>query len=81
MGLSLSIKMNREGFPKSGAGATAKVTVRVTRAELRALDRFCAERLLSRSQGVQRDKDAYPCRRSSVLRRCSIGGLFFGLRV
>ena len=54
MGLSLSIKMNRERFPKSGAGATAKVTVRLTRAELRALNRFCAERLLSRSQVVRR---------------------------
>jgi hypothetical protein len=43
MGLSLSIKMNRERFLKSGAGATAKVTVRLTRAELRALKRFCEE--------------------------------------
>ena len=45
MGLSLSIKMNRERFPKSGAGATAKVTVRLTRADLHALKRFCAGRL------------------------------------
>jgi hypothetical protein len=31
--------MNRESFPTTGAGATAKVVVRLTRAELRALDR------------------------------------------
>ena len=54
MGLSLSSKMNRERFPTSGAGATVKVTLRLTRAELRALDRFCAERLLTRSQVVRR---------------------------
>ena len=52
--MSLSIKMNRERFPKSGAGATAKVTVRLTRAELRALNRFCEERLVSRSQVIRR---------------------------
>jgi Ribbon-helix-helix protein, copG family len=59
MGLSLSIKMNRERLPKAGAGATAKVTARLTRAELRALDRFCAERLLSRSQVVRRALKAH----------------------
>ena len=54
MGLSLSIKMNRERLPTSGARASAKVTLRLTRAQLRALDRFCAERLLTRSQIVRR---------------------------
>jgi hypothetical protein len=54
MGLSLSIKMNRERLPTSGARASAKVTLHSTRAELRALDRFCAERLLTRSQVVRR---------------------------
>jgi hypothetical protein len=32
--------MNPERFPTSGAGATAKVTLRLTRAELLELDRF-----------------------------------------
>jgi hypothetical protein len=53
MGLSLSIKMNRERLPTSGARASAKVTRRLTLAELRALDRFCAERLLTCSQVVR----------------------------
>jgi hypothetical protein len=52
--LSLSIKMNRERLPISGARAVAKVTLRLTRAELRALDRFCTEKLLTRSQVVRR---------------------------
>ena len=34
MGLSLSIKMNRERFPTSGADDSAKITLRLTRAEL-----------------------------------------------
>ena len=54
MGLSFSIKMNRERLPTSGARASAKVILRLTRAELRALNRFCAERLLSRSQAALR---------------------------
>jgi predicted DNA-binding protein (UPF0251 family) len=37
---------NRERFPTTGAGATAKVTLRLTRGELLVLDRFCAERKL-----------------------------------
>ena len=45
---------NRERFPTTGAGATAKVTLRLTRGELLALDRFCAERKLTRSQVVRR---------------------------
>lgn len=40
MGLSLSIKMNRERFPTSGAGATVKIRLRLPPAELRALDRY-----------------------------------------
>ena len=43
---------NRERFPTTGAGATAKVTLRLTRGELLALDRFCAERLLTRSHAA-----------------------------
>ena len=39
MGLSLSVKMNRERLPTSGARASAKVTLRLTRGELLALDR------------------------------------------
>jgi hypothetical protein len=35
--------MNRERFPTSGADDSAKITLRLTRAELLALDRFCAE--------------------------------------
>jgi len=54
MGLSLDQDEQRTLPEKSGSGATAKVTVRLTRAELRALNRFCAERLLSRSQVVRR---------------------------
>ena len=45
---------NRERFPTTGAGATAKVTLRLTRGELLALDRFCAERKLTGSQVVRR---------------------------
>src|SRR5271163_2532564 len=36
MGLSFSIKMNRERLPTSGARASEKVILRLTRAELRA---------------------------------------------
>ena len=32
--------MNRERFPTTGDGATAKVTLRLTRAELAELDRL-----------------------------------------
>jgi Ribbon-helix-helix protein, copG family len=46
--------MNRERFPTSGAGESAEVTVRLTRAELPELDRFCAESELTRSQVVRR---------------------------
>ena len=42
MGLSLSIKMNRERSPTTGAAATVKIRLRLPPAELRALDRFCA---------------------------------------
>jgi hypothetical protein len=44
--------MNR--FPTTGAGATAQVTLRLTRAEVAELDRFCAERKLTRSQVARR---------------------------
>jgi hypothetical protein len=39
-GLFLSFETNRERLPKSGARASAKVTLRLTGAELRTLDRF-----------------------------------------
>ena len=51
--------MNRERLPASGAGATVKVTLRLTRAELRALDRFCAENKLTRRQVVRRAFEAH----------------------
>jgi hypothetical protein len=37
------LKMNPERFPTTGAGEPVKVTLRLTRAELRALDRYCAK--------------------------------------
>ena len=40
--------------PTTGTGASAKVTLRLTRGELRALDRFCAENKLTRPQVVRR---------------------------
>jgi hypothetical protein len=49
--------MNR--FPTTGAGATAQVTLRLTRAEVAELDRFCAERKLTRSQVARRAVKAY----------------------
>jgi hypothetical protein len=35
---------NRERFPTTGTGATAKVTLRLTRGELLALDRYSARK-------------------------------------
>ena len=46
--------MNPERFPTTGAGASAKVTLRLARGELLALDRFCAENKLTRSQVIRR---------------------------
>ena len=46
--------MNPERFPKSGADESAEIRLRWTRAELRALDRFCAEDKESRSQIIRR---------------------------
>jgi hypothetical protein len=43
--------MNRERLPITDAGSPAKVSVRLTRAELAELDRFCAENKLSRQSG------------------------------
>jgi len=40
MGLFLSFETNPERLPKSGARASAKVTLRLTGAELRPLNRF-----------------------------------------
>jgi hypothetical protein len=51
--------MNRERFPTSGAGQSAEVTVRLTRYELLELDRFCAERKLTRSQVARRALKAH----------------------
>ena len=54
MGLSLDQDEQRT-LPENPAPVRRrKVTLRLTRAELRALNRFCAERLLSRSQVVRR---------------------------
>jgi hypothetical protein len=66
MGLSLSIKMNRERLPTSGARALAKVTLRLTR----ALDRFCTERLLTRSQVVRRAFKAHLLDRAIDAEEC-----------
>ena len=46
--------MNPERFPKTGAGESAKVTLRLTRDERLEVGRFCAENKQSRSQVVRR---------------------------
>jgi metal-responsive CopG/Arc/MetJ family transcriptional regulator len=46
--------MNPEPLPTTDAGATAEVAVRLTRAELAELDRFCVRKQLTRSQVVRR---------------------------
>jgi hypothetical protein len=58
--------MNRERLPKSGvpgydacADSSAEVTVRLTRAELLELDRFCAERKLTRERVMRRAINAH----------------------
>lgn len=42
--------MKPERYPTTGAGEPAKVSIRLTRYELLELDRFCAEKKLTRSQ-------------------------------
>jgi hypothetical protein len=42
-------KMNRERLPTTDAGAPTQVILRLTRAQLAALDRFCAAEKLSRA--------------------------------
>jgi metal-responsive CopG/Arc/MetJ family transcriptional regulator len=46
--------MNPERLPTTGAGESAEVTVRLTRAELAELDRFCVRKKLTRSRVIRR---------------------------
>jgi hypothetical protein len=46
--------MNAERLPTTGADESAKVSVRMTRAELLERYRFCAEKQLTRSRVIRR---------------------------
>jgi hypothetical protein len=50
--------MNRERLPITDAGSPAKVSVRLTRAELTELDRFYAENKLSRQSGRPKSRES-----------------------